>query len=51
MTMKLTFTIEYRTAWGEALVLRLGDRRIAMRYADGGVWSAEVDDLPAGVCE
>ena len=49
--MKLTFTIEYRTAWGEALVLRLGDRRIAMRYADGGVWSAEVDDLPAGVCE
>ena len=41
--MKLLFTIEYRTRWGEQLVLRLGKRRIALQYADGGVWACAVE--------
>ena len=41
--MKLLFTIEYRTRWGEQLVLRLGKRRIALQYADGGVWTCAVE--------
>jgi len=36
--MTLLISIEYRTRWGEQLVLRLGKRRIALQYADGGVW-------------
>lgn len=35
--MTLLFSIEYRTRWGEQLVLRLGRRRIALQYADSGV--------------
>ena len=34
--MTLLISIEYRTRWGEQLVLRLGKRRIALQYADGG---------------
>lgn len=41
--MKLLISIEYRTRWGEQLVLRLGKRRIALQYADGGIWTATVD--------
>ena len=29
--MKLVFDIEYRTRWGEQLVLLLGKRKLAMR--------------------
>ena len=42
--MKLIFSIEYRTRWGERLVLGIGSRRIAMRYAQEGIWSAEIPD-------
>lgn len=49
--MKLTFTVEYRTVWGEALVLRIGERRIPMRYGEGGLWSVTLDDAPAGTFE
>ena len=41
--MTLLFSIEYRTRWGEQLVLRLGRRRIALQYADGGVWTCAVE--------
>ena len=41
--MTLLFTIEYRTRWGEQLVLRLGKRRIALQYADSGVWTCAVE--------
>ena len=41
--MKLIFRIEYRTRWGENLVLRRGGRRHAMHYAADGIWQAEVD--------
>ena len=32
--MKLLISIEYRTRWGEQLVMRIGKRRIALQYAD-----------------
>lgn len=41
--MTLLISIEYRTRWGEQLVLRLGKRRIALQYADGGVWACAVE--------
>ncbi len=40
--MRLHFQIEYRTVWGESLVLRIGDRRYAMHYAADGLWQVEI---------
>ena len=42
-TMKLLISIEYRTRWGEQLVMRIGKRRIALQYADGGIWTGAID--------
>ncbi len=44
--MILSFHIEYRTIWGETVILRLGDRRIPMHYTDGGRWSVEIATEP-----
>lgn len=45
--MTLCISIEYRTRWGEQLVLHLGKRRIALQYTDGGIWRATVEqDIP-----
>lgn len=41
--MKLIFDIEYRTRWGERLVLLFGRRRIALQYTEGGVWHGTVE--------
>ena len=41
--MTLLFSIEYRTRWGEQLVMRIGKRRIALQYADGGVWTGAIE--------
>ena len=41
--MKLLISIEYRTRWGEQLVMRIGKRRIALQYADGGIWTGAID--------
>ena len=41
--MKLLISIEYRTRWGEQLVMRIGKRRIALQYADGGVWTGAIE--------
>lgn len=40
--MKLLVSIEYRTRWGERLVLCLGRQRIALEYADNGTWQGVV---------
>ena len=40
--MTIKFKIEYHTSWGEELVLALGEKRIGMKYGDGGIWTAEV---------
>lgn len=41
--MKLLISIEYRTRWGEQFVMRIGKRRIALQYADGGVWTGAIE--------
>ena len=40
--MTITFSIEYKTRWGEALVLVSGEHRFPMSWHDGGIWSVEV---------
>ena len=45
--MKLLISIEYRTRWGEQLVMRIGKRRIALQYADGGVWTCLLYTSPS----
>ena len=52
--MKLTFRIEYRTAWGESIGVMLQGQEnspIMLGTSDGIVWegSAEMTDAPAGI--
>ena len=52
--MKLTFQIEYRTAWGESIGVMLEgqeNKPIMLATTNGIVWegNAEMDDAPAGV--
>ena len=50
--MKLQISIEYKTAWGEELVLCLGGKRYPMAYVTDGLWTAEVARFnPAKVAE
>lgn len=43
--MKVTFSIEYRTAWGESLSLVLSDVKYPMAWSDGAVWTVTVDGV------
>jgi len=40
--MKLNISIEYRTNWGEELVLCLGGRRYPLVYVSDGLWKGEI---------
>lgn len=40
--MKVCFSIEYHTQWGENLVLVSGEHRFPMKWNDGDVWTVEV---------
>ena len=40
--MKLNINIEYRTAWGEDIVLCIGGKRYPLSYAGEGLWQAEI---------
>ena len=40
--MKLTITVEYKTAWGEELVLSLGEKKHPMTYVSDGLWKLEL---------
>ena len=40
--MKIDLSIQYNTAWGEQLAVRVGKRRFPMEYAFGGVWRKEL---------
>ena len=43
--MKIRFTVEYHTRWGENLLLHYGQgKKTAMRYSGNGLWEAEKDD-------
>ena len=43
--MKLTFRIEYMTAWGEELVLCLGGKRYPLSYVADGLWKADLERI------
>ena len=50
--MKLNVSIEYRTSWGEEIVLCLGARRYPLAYVAEGIWKGEIDRFnPAKVSE
>ena len=40
--MTLNLNIEYRTTWGEELVLCVGSKRYALTYEGDGLWSVEL---------
>ena len=45
--MNITFSIEYRTQWGESLSLVLQDKKYPMQWGDNAIWSVTVKDCPA----
>ena len=45
--MNLKVSIEYKTAWGEELVLCLGGKRYPLTYVADGIWEGEVSRLNA----
>ena len=45
--MNLKVSIEYKTAWGEELVLCLGGKRYPLTYVTDGIWEGEVSRLNA----
>ena len=40
--MKLSISIEYRTNWGEEIVLCLGGKRYPLAYVAEGIWKGEI---------
>ena len=40
--MKLQISIEYKTSWGEQLVLCLGGKRYPLTYVEDGQWFVEI---------
>ena len=40
--MKLNVSIEYRTSWGEEIVLCLGGKRYPLAYTSEGIWEGEI---------
>jgi len=45
--MNVQFSLEYKTTWGERMVLRLGKDRYDMDYSGPGRWSVTVPAAPA----
>ncbi len=45
--MKVTFSIEYRTRWGESLCVVINDKKHPMNWGEGGIWTTTVDKCPA----
>ncbi|MBP5235574.1 MAG: hypothetical protein J6Z20_06290, partial [Bacteroidales bacterium] len=43
--MRIRFSIDYNTSWGERLVLVIGKKRYDMRYVSSGMWQVELDDI------
>lgn len=41
--MRITFSIEYHTRWGEELVLVAGAKEFPMSWTEGGKWTVEVE--------
>ena len=50
--MRIGFEIEYKTRWGEELVLKLGGRETAMEWSDAGRWRCQMEiDASDAPCE
>lgn len=45
--MKINFSIEYMTEWGDYLALVIGGRTYRMEWGDGGLWHVTVDHCSA----
>lgn len=43
--MIVNFSIEYKTRWGEGLVLVIDGKKTDMAYGEGGIWAAKVEGL------
>lgn len=41
-TKYMTFSIEYKTVWGESLELVMGRKRFPMNWTPGDVWRVEI---------
>ena len=50
--MTIHFSVQYRTVWGEELVLRVGKRSFGMQYGGGGVWKITLSgrEIRSGQC-
>ena len=46
--MKLNISIEYKTNWGEEVVLCLGGKRYPLSYTSDGIWEGEIARLNVG---
>ena len=40
--MTIHFSLEYRTVWGEQMILRIGKRSFGMRYTGDGMWETSL---------
>ena len=49
--MKVSFSIEYRTAWGESLCVVLQDKKHPMQWGEGAIWSVTVDCPAAALAD
>ena len=45
--MKVNFSIEYMTEWGDCLALVIGGKTYKMEWGDGGLWHVTVDHCSA----
>ena len=45
--MVVNFSIEYKTVWGESLVLMLSGKEIPMKGNGNGLWTVKVSGVKA----
>ena len=45
--MKVTFSIEYLTRWGESLSVVINDKKHPMHWCEGGIWTISLDKCTA----
>ncbi|MBP5172623.1 MAG: 4-alpha-glucanotransferase, partial [Bacteroidales bacterium] len=49
--MKVNFSIEYHSRWGESLTLVLNDKKYPMTWGEGDVWTVTVPNVTAKALE
>ena len=50
--MTIHFSLQYRTVWGEQLVLRVGKHKFEMHYCGDGMWETTLSgrEIRSGQC-